>query len=75
MSALERVVQALGGRKNIANLHVNSSRLCVSVRDAAAVDETALRNSVRAVARPAANSVHLILGPDAQAWAVAFTPS
>ena len=44
---------ALGGKSNIAGLHLSSSRLCVAVRDPAAVNESALAKAVRAVARPA----------------------
>jgi PTS system N-acetylglucosamine-specific IIC component len=65
---LTRVLAALGGRGNIADLELRSSRLCVSVRDPAAVDEAALASSVRAVARPAPCSVHLVVGPGAPAW-------
>ena len=54
---------------DIADVRVNSSRLCISVRDPDGIDEMALRQWVRAVARPGKDSVHLILGPDAQAWA------
>jgi N-acetylglucosamine PTS system EIICBA or EIICB component len=67
-----RVIAALGGRDNIAGVHVNSSRLCVSLRSAKGVDESALRGAVRAVARPSATSIHLILGPDAPSWAAAL---
>lgn len=65
---LAQVLAALGGRGNIADLELRSSRLCVSVRDPAAVDESALASSVRAVARPAPSSVHLVVGPGAPAW-------
>jgi PTS system N-acetylglucosamine-specific IIC component len=65
---LARVLAALGGRGNIADVELRSSRLCVSVRDPAAVDETALASSVRAVARPAPGSIHLVVGPGAPAW-------
>ncbi|MEJ0086886.1 MAG: N-acetylglucosamine-specific PTS transporter subunit IIBC [Pseudomonadota bacterium] len=65
----ERIVAALGGRANITSIHVNASRLCVSLRDPDGIDEAALRGWARAVARPSVNSVHLILGPEAGAWA------
>ena len=71
-SAVDRVINALGGKANISSVHVNSTRLCISLRDPAAVNETALRGSVRAVARPAADSVHLILGSEAPAWEAAL---
>jgi PTS system N-acetylglucosamine-specific IIC component len=71
-SAVDRVINALGGKANISSVRVNSTRLCVSLRDPAAVNETALRGAVRAVARPAADSVHLILGSEAPAWEAAL---
>jgi N-acetylglucosamine PTS system EIICBA or EIICB component len=71
-SAVDRVIDALGGKANISSVRVNSTRLCISLRDPAAVNEAALRGSVRAVARPAADSVHLILGSEAPAWEAAL---
>jgi len=65
---LVRVLEALGGRANITGLELRSSRLCVSVREPAVVDETALANSVRALARPTPNSIHLVVGPGAASW-------
>jgi len=65
---LARVLEALGGRGNIAELELRSSRLCISVREPANVDEAALARSVRAVARPAPRSIHLVVGPEAPAW-------
>jgi N-acetylglucosamine PTS system EIICBA or EIICB component len=67
-AALATVLEALGGRNNIAQVHLGSSRLCVVVRDPAVVDENALARSVRALARPAPASLHLVLGPAAEAW-------
>jgi PTS system N-acetylglucosamine-specific IIC component len=69
---LQRVIHALGGRANISGIRLNSSRLVVSLRDPRAVDEAVLHETVRAVSRPTADSVHLILGPDAPAWATAL---
>ncbi len=48
---MARVLQALGGRDNIADLQHRGSRLCIAVRDPAAVDESALTNAVRVRAR------------------------
>jgi PTS system N-acetylglucosamine-specific IIC component len=62
-----QVLAALGGRGNIAELELRSSRLCIGVRDPAAVDEASLAHSVRAVARPAPRSIHLVVGPGASA--------
>ncbi|HEV7605952.1 MAG TPA: N-acetylglucosamine-specific PTS transporter subunit IIBC [Steroidobacteraceae bacterium] len=67
-SEFEAVVKALGGKANIRALHGNASRLFLEVRDPSAIDENALRQSVRAVARPAPHSVHLVVGPAAGAW-------
>jgi len=67
-SALARVLEALGGRQNIADLKLTASRLQVSVRDPAAVNESVLSGVVRAVARPTAGSIHLVIGPAADAW-------
>src|SRR6187455_433068 len=67
-SALEEVVAALGGAANIREVRGNTSRLMVTVMDPAAVDEGALRGKVRAVARPAPASLHLVVGPAASAW-------
>jgi PTS system N-acetylglucosamine-specific IIC component len=67
-SALETVVGALGGAANLREVRGNASRLLVTVHDPAAVDESALRQSVRAVARPAPDSLHLVVGPVASAW-------
>jgi PTS system N-acetylglucosamine-specific IIC component len=67
-SARDRALAALGGRGNIAALHLSTSRLCVSVREPAAVDESALAGVVRAVARPAPGSIHLVVGPAAAQW-------
>ena len=65
---LARALEALGGRGNIAELELRSSRLCISVREPAQVDEAALAGAVRAMARPAPRSIHLVVGPDAPAW-------
>jgi len=67
-SAFDGVVAALGGPGNIREVAGNASRMLVTVRDAGAVDENALRQKVRAVARPAPESLHVIVGPEAAAW-------
>jgi PTS system N-acetylglucosamine-specific IIC component len=66
--ALEDVVAALGGRSNIREVGGNASRLVVTVRDPAAVDENALRLQARAVGRPGPQSLHVVVGPAASAW-------
>ena len=65
---LARVLAALGGRGNIADLRLRASRLCISVHDPGAVDAPTLTDSVRALARPAPGSIHLVIGPAASAW-------
>ena len=67
-SAFEAVVRALGGSGNVREVVGNASRLLVTVRDPAAVDETALRQQMRAVARPTPESLHVVVGPEAAAW-------
>jgi len=49
-------------------VHLSSSRLCISVRDPALVDESILLEATRAVARPAPDKVHLVIGPGAGSW-------
>src|SRR5688572_17692712 len=66
---------ALGGKSNIAGLHLSSSRLCVAVRDPAMVNESALSKAVRAIARPAPDKVHLVIGPEARPWFGGMTAS
>ncbi|HKR63616.1 MAG TPA: N-acetylglucosamine-specific PTS transporter subunit IIBC [Thermoanaerobaculia bacterium] len=65
MSAL---LAALGGRENVRAIEtVASSRLRVTVANANAVDDQALRSlGLRGIARPAADRVHVVIGPSAQ---------
>jgi PTS system N-acetylglucosamine-specific IIC component len=65
---VSRLVAALGGRKNIRTVEtVATSRLRVVVTDAGAVDESAMASlGLRGVARPAADCVHLVVGPAAE---------
>jgi len=62
------LLAALGGRENVREIEaVASSRLRVRVADAKAVDERALRSlGLRGVARPAADRVHVLVGPAAE---------
>ena len=62
----DRVLAALGGPQNIRDIHLAASRLCVTLKDAAAVrsDEIAALG-LRGVAHPAPALVHLIVGPTA----------
>jgi PTS system N-acetylglucosamine-specific IIC component len=62
------LLSALGGRENVREIEaVASSRLRVRVADPAAVDETAIRSlGLRGIARPAADLVHVLVGPSAE---------
>jgi len=63
---------ALGGQANILGGDLCGSRLRLDVGETP-VDDAALRTlGVRAMARPARGSLHLILGPDAPAVATAL---
>jgi len=64
---IQGLLAALGGRENIRAIEaVASSRLRVSVANATAVDEEALRAlDLRGFARPAADRVHVLIGPAA----------
>jgi len=74
-SKIATVLAALGGKSNIADVHLSSSRLCISVRDPAKVDESILLTAARAVARPSPDKVHLVLGPGAGSWLAGMTVS
>lgn len=63
-----QLLAALGGRANVRNVELASTRLRVAVVDDAAVDEQALRRlGTRGLARPRAGLVHVIVGPVASA--------
>jgi PTS system N-acetylglucosamine-specific IIC component len=65
--AADRVLAALGGASNVRDVQLSASRVCVTVNDAASAsndDIDAL--AVRAFARPAPTSIHLIVGPAAK---------
>jgi N-acetylglucosamine PTS system EIICBA or EIICB component len=68
------LLSALGGRANVRTVEVAaSSRLRVSVAEAALLDQRAIRElGLRGVATPAAGSVHLIVGPGAAEAAAAL---
>ncbi len=64
---------ALGGRDNLESCGLCASRVYLRTASADAVDEAALgRLGVQAVARPAAGSLHLLLGRNAEAVALAL---
>ena len=57
----ETGIAALGGADNIVEVVVRDRRVVVTLRDAARVDESALRtDGLRGIARPSPTSVHLL---------------
>jgi PTS system N-acetylglucosamine-specific IIC component len=63
-----RLLAALGGKRNITGLSANSTRVRIGVSDPRVVDESALRGlGLRGVAHPTPNSLHLVIGPEAEA--------
>jgi PTS system N-acetylglucosamine-specific IIC component len=61
-----QLLETLGGARNIREMRAAASRLCFTVQDDAAVKaDLAKLAGVRAVARPIARSVHVIVGPAA----------
>jgi PTS system N-acetylglucosamine-specific IIC component len=64
---------ALGGRGNIASVDPALNRLLLRVNDEQRIDETALRSlGVRAVARPGAHQIHLLLAEESESLAAAL---
>jgi PTS system N-acetylglucosamine-specific IIC component len=61
------LLSALGGRANVRDVEaVASSRLRVTVVNAAAVDDRAIRSlGLRGIARPTTDGVHVLVGPGA----------
>jgi PTS system N-acetylglucosamine-specific IIC component len=69
----ERLVAALGGARNIETLGSCTSRLRVVVLDPLAIDEAALKTlGARGVARIGERTVHVVMGPQADALAEAI---
>jgi PTS system N-acetylglucosamine-specific IIC component len=65
---LQGLIAALGGRANVRNIEAASSRLRIAVAHTSAVDITAIRKlGMRGAAIAAADSVHVIVGPAAEA--------
>jgi PTS system N-acetylglucosamine-specific IIC component len=63
---ISALLAALGGSGNIKTLTAFSSRLCLTVESAAAVDEHRLRSlGARAMVEPTPNSLHVVIGPSA----------
>ena len=62
----EGFVMALGGAANLVEVDACTTRLRLKVRDQAAVDEPALRAlGVRGLVRPGADTLQVVLGPQA----------
>jgi len=69
----ERLVAALGGARNIETLGSCTSRLRVVVLDPLAIDEAALKTlGARGVARIGERTIHVVMGPQADALAEAI---
>jgi PTS system N-acetylglucosamine-specific IIC component len=63
-----RLLTALGGRQNLRAVEAARGRILAKTADDTAVDEAALRDiAARGIARPARGSVHVLLGPAADA--------
>jgi N-acetylglucosamine PTS system EIICBA or EIICB component len=65
-ASAQALLSALGGPANVREVRLASSRLCVTLNDAAAVkDDQIIALAVRGTTRPAPDSLHIILGPSA----------
>lgn len=63
-----RLVVAMGGAANVRDASVLSTRLRLTVRNSSVVDDSALNAlGLRGIARPAADTLHLLIGPNAAA--------
>jgi N-acetylglucosamine PTS system EIICBA or EIICB component len=60
------LLSALGGAQNVQDLRVATSRLLITLNDAAALNKNALAElSLRGIAQPLPNSIHLLVGSKA----------
>ena len=66
------LVRHLGGRPNVLNAEVYSTRLVVTVRDASAVDWTAVESAARGAVRIGTSTCHVIVGAKASETAAAL---
>jgi PTS system N-acetylglucosamine-specific IIC component len=65
---LQGLIAALGGRENVRNIERASSRLRITVANTGAIDAAAIRKlGMRGVAIAGPGSVHVIVGPAAEA--------
>jgi PTS system N-acetylglucosamine-specific IIC component len=70
---LQGLLAALGGPANVCDIEPASSRLRIGVANTGAIDVAAIRRlGMRGTAIAAANSVHVIVGPAAQATGAAL---
>ena len=64
----QALLDALGGAANVRDLQLSSSRLCVTLEDAAAVRQSAIDDLPnRGIVRPSSQTIHIVIGPSAQA--------
>jgi N-acetylglucosamine PTS system EIICBA or EIICB component len=64
----QTVLDAVGGRANVRDVQLAASRICIAVKDDDAVNDARISElTVRGIARPARNSLHIVLGPSAGA--------
>jgi PTS system N-acetylglucosamine-specific IIC component len=64
----QALLNALGGAANVREVQLAGSRLCVTLEDAAGVSRSAIDDlPIRGIARPTQRSVHVVIGPSAQA--------
>jgi N-acetylglucosamine PTS system EIICBA or EIICB component len=60
------LLAALGGAANLKDVQVAASRLLLTLHDAAALNMAAMAQlNLRGIAQPAANSLHVLIGPTA----------
>ena len=70
------LARAFGGQSNLAAVEVFSTRLKLTLKDAAAVDAAALRAAgFRGSVQVAPATWHVIVGPDAESAALALRPA
>ena len=67
------LLQALGGRDNLEQVSVTSSRLLLTLRDGSTLSDEAVRAlGLRGVVRAPSGQLHLVVGPEAENWAAAL---
>ena len=67
---IDAYIAALGGKENLTSVDACTTRLRLNVLDNAIIDDTALKQiGARGVLRPSANTVQVIIGPEADTLA------